>query len=115
METQHTPTPWHTLDGGPHAEHHGIYADNPQYDGDTAHLPGRDIRQNLHIGTVHFSRANAEYVVNACNNYQALVDVVKLSLEACNEALSGEWDRSDAGFSDWRGNLTSALRDAGEL
>ncbi len=70
-ENQHTPTPWHV-------DNTGVVVGSRAPNGST------DLIADLHTSAMPSeARANAAFIVKACNNHQALVE----ALRRCREGL----------------------------
>jgi len=69
-----------------------------------------DVERNL--GPV--ARANAEFIVRACNNHEELLTACKMSLQDARDALSGDWEPTREGWESIIEHLTRVVRGAEE-
>ena len=60
------------------------------------------------------SKANAEFIVRACNNHEELLTACKMSLQDAKDALSGDWEPARHGWESIVEHLTRVIRKAEE-
>jgi len=104
----HTTTPWHVglsecsgVYGG--EQHWAILC--PNANGIIADVEG---------GLGAKSKANAEFIVRACNNHEELLTACKMSLQDAKDALSGEWEPATSGWESIVEHLTRVIAKAEE-
>lgn len=88
METKHTPLPWEALKGGPIV--HQRESDGYVYVADT------DVCTNVYHPSRDLIKANAEFIVKACNCHDDLLEACKRTkhfLEVCHRASVGRNQR----------------------
>jgi hypothetical protein len=60
------------------------------------------------------SKANAEFIVRACNNHEELLTACRMSLHDAKDALSGDWEPARHGWESIIEHLTRVIRKAEE-
>ena len=104
----HTATPWHLglsecpgVYGG--EQHWAILG--PKTAGIIADVEG---------GLGAKSKANAEFIVRACNNHEELLAACKMSLQDAKDAFSGDWEPTREGWESIIEHLTRVIGQAEE-
>ena len=60
------------------------------------------------------SKANAEFIVRACNNHEELLTACRMSLHDAKDAFSGDWEPARHGWESIIEHLTRVIRKAEE-
>lgn len=104
----HTTTPWHVG----LSECSGVYGGEQHWAvfGKDAAGVIADIEGSLNDK----SKANAEFIVRACNNHEELLTACKMSLHDAKDALSGDWKPARSGWESIVEHLTRVIGKAEE-
>ena len=99
----HAPTPWHTG----LSECAGVYGGEQHWAILGPNTTG--IMADLEGGLGAKSKANAEFIVRACNNHDELLTACKMSLQDAKDALSGDWEPAPHGWESIIEHLTRVI------